>query len=375
MSRRALILGTLPGQTDAITRLQREGWTVFACGHERVGTGVAAADEFFLADILDVDQVAELAERLAVDVVYSVGSDIAMPTVAAVSARLGLASFHDLEVTETLHRKGRMRTFLARQGLSPVQHAVVDGEDALSGFGAYPAILKPADSQGQRGISVVASHDEAVAALPEALGASRSSTAIIEEFLDGPEISIHVVVVDGVVALFLPSDRHVWEGPVVGFPEGHTMPASFLDEDTTAAARELVDRVVAGLGVTDGPLYFQMILTSAGPRIVEVAPRLDGCHLWRLIEVHSDWDLLTALFRLLVGDGWQGPASWPSSPSHTLRFHLSAPDEPFDPSDHDVSRFGTVVYEEFQVEPGTTPRSINDHVARVGYAITEDTGS
>lgn len=372
MSRSALILGALPGQADAMHRLRAAGWRVYACGHVREGAGVEAADEFFVVDILDPAGVAALAKELAVDVVYSVGSDIAMPTVAAVSEQLGLPLFHSPAVTETLHRKDLLRSFLTTNGLSPVPHQVVRTADDLTGFVAYPAIVKPVDNQGQRGITVVEDHDGAVAALPAALASSRNGAAVIEQLLDGPEFSVHVFVVDGVAHLLLASDRHVWDGPLTGIPSSHTMPSRELDDVTTAQVKGLIDAFVAALGVTNGPLYFQMILTGDGPRIIEVAPRLDGCHLWRLIEVHTGFDLMQTVFDVLSGGEWPGDPALPADVHHTLRFHLTDPKIPFEPADHSFADLGEVVFEEFHTEPGELARDVNGAVARLGYAITRD---
>lgn len=372
MSRSALILGALPGQADAMHRLRSAGWKVFACGHRREGAGVEAADDFFVVDILDVDGVAELAERLGVDVVYSVGSDIAMPTVAAVSERLGLPLFHSSEITQILHRKDLLRTFLAEQDLSPVAHRIVLSAADLDGFTTFPAIVKPVDSQGQRGITIVEDRAAAEAALPAAIEASHSGRAVIEEFLVGPEITVHVFVVDGEARILPASDRIVWEGPLTGIPSAHVMPARTLDDTSTAQMDDLIRRFVAALGARNGPLYFQLILTAAGPRIVEVAPRLDGCHLWRLLEVHTGFDILSACFTQMLGDPWPGDPDVPTGVSHTLRFHLTDPRIPFDPAAHSFADLGEVVFEEFHVEPGELARDVNGHVARLGYAITED---
>lgn len=372
MHRSALILGTLAGQVDAIDLLHGQGWTVYACGHREDGPGVTAADGFFLVDIVDSDAVAELAQRLGVDLVYSVGSDIAMPTVAEVSARLSLPGFHDVAITRTLHRKDRLRAFLSDAGLSPVAHRVVRGVADLHDFHHYPAIVKPSDSQGQRGITVVASADEARAALPDALAVSRSRTAVIEEWLDGPEVSVHVVVVEGQVRFFLPSDRHVWDGPLVGIPAAHTLPAHALDASGRAAVRDLVERFVSALGVRTGPLYFQLKITGRNvPRIIEVAPRFDGCHLWRLIAVHTGFDLMDACFRLLMGEGWTDPEPWEDQPAHTLVFHLVPPGEPVRHAQHPLTA-SNVCFEEWQVAEGDLPRDTNGHICRAGYAIVED---
>ena len=308
--------------------MRGRGWSVFACGHRRDGPGVEAADEFFLVDILDVDAVAELAERLKVDIVYSVGSDNTMPTVAAVSERLGLPHFHSPEITETLHQKVRLRKFLADHDLSPVDYRVVRSVDDVIGFDHYPAIVKPSDSQGQRGIRVVEDEVEAAAAVPDTLAVSASESAVLEEFLVGPEISIHVFVVDGEVRFMLPTDRYVWAGPMTGVPSGHGVPAALLEPSVRPAVERLVAAVVDGLEVTTGPLYFQMILTDDGPRIVEIAPRLDGCHLWRLIEQHTGFNILDRCFDLLAGREWEPIATWDDEPRLELLFDLGPPDVP-----------------------------------------------
>lgn len=299
--KKVLILGALAGQVDAIEALKARGVEVHVCAHVRSGPGVEAADEFHLADIVDPDQVEAVAKKIDADVVYSVGSDIAMPTVVAVSERLGLPHFHGVELTETLRRKQKLRDTLDSSGLNAVKYTVVEAGASLPGWHVYPCIVKPVDAQGQRGISVIEDSSELSNAVAEAQESSVSGAAIVEEFLEGPEVSAHVIVVDGEVNLFVPSDRHVWPGPMVGIPEGHSLP---LREDTKVWETEfaaLAKDVVRALGVKEGPLYFQAIFTENGPRIIEIASRLDGCHLWRLLKISLGIDLLDAVFGRLLG--------------------------------------------------------------------------
>lgn len=371
MTKRVLILGTLHGQAEAMDALKDIGWTVYSCGYKREGPGVAAASEFFLVDILDVDGVADLATKLEVDCVYCVGSDIAMPTVAAVSERLGLPLFHNSEITDTLHRKVRLRSFLASHNLSRVQYCMARTAGDLEGFDHYPAIVKPTDSQGQRGIAKVASREEAERALPLAVQASPTGTAIVEEWLEGNEISVHVVVVSGEVRLFLPSDRYTWQGSAIGIPRAHGLPSRWLTDETAALVRKLVDEFVHCLQIQTGPLYFQLILTSSGPRIVEVAPRLDGCHLWRLIYERTGFNLLTAMFGLLVDGNWQDPSLPELKSTHVLNFHLAEPKTEFHAADFPSRTSGRLCYEEYQLEEGQIAIGTGSPVVRAGYFIEE----
>lgn len=372
MPPRALILGTLVGQAEAIDWLKEHGWDVFACGRRREGPGVDAADRFFLTDIVDADAVAELARELEVDVVYSVGSDIAMPTVAHVSEKLGLRQFHNVATTQILHRKQELRRFLGAHDLSPVVHDIVRSTADVEAFDWFPAVVKPTDSQAQRGIARVGSASDAVAALPAALHASPTGTAIIEEWLEGPEISIHVMVVDGEVRFYLPSDRLTWDGPILGVAQAHRLPSRSLTSDWAPAVRRLVDDFVEALGVRTGPLYFQLMLTDAGPRIIEVASRLDGCHLWRLIEHHTGFDLLGACMGLLAGDAWTDPEPWSDEPAHELRLLLSEPSHPFRRSEHEALPGERRIFEQFYLDEGELPRATNGVIERVGYCIVRE---
>jgi len=366
---RALILGTLPGQVDAIEALKRRGLEVHACGHQRVGPGVIAADRFWQVDITDVSAVRDLAAEIDAQLVYSVGSDIAMPTVVGVSEALGLPHFHSSALTEVLRSKTLTRERLDAAGLSPVAHQRVrPGEDAHE-WSVFPAFVKPVDSQGQRGISIVSDPAQLQAALAEARGATRSGEVIVEEVLRGPEVSIHVFVEDGDVRFFLPSDRYVWDGPMVGVAESHTIPLAPATRDAHDSLRELVEQCVAAFGVTTGPLYFQTVVTEAGPRIIEIASRLDGCHMWRLIKMTTGFDFLDAVLGRLLGEPWPDIPEEPPAQPMTLRFFLDSPDVVATDEYLAATATPDALFVDLQVPRGERPRRTNDVVARFGYEI------
>src|SRR5690554_3803523 len=123
--KKVLILGALAGQVDAIDALHARGAEVHAAGHITSGPGVEVADAFHEVDITDVEAVAALARAEAYDVVYSVGSDIAMPTVTAVSEMLGLPYFHGTEITTVLRQKELMRRALSTLPSGSVAHAAL----------------------------------------------------------------------------------------------------------------------------------------------------------------------------------------------------------------------------------------------------------
>lgn len=367
--KKALVLGALAGQVDAVEYLRARGVETHVCAHVRSGPGVRAADRFHLADITDTRAVATLAREIGADLVYSVGSDIAMPTVVRVSEELGLPHYHGSRLTDLLRRKELLRERLTTAGLSPVRYVAVGVDDSVPDWRIFPAIVKPVDAQGQRGITVVDNPKGFREAIDQARASSLSGAAIVEELLNGPEVSAHVFVRDGCVQFFLPSDRHVWAGPLVGVPSAHSLP---LRSETTARAeglRELVEAVVTELGVTEGPLYVQAILTDRGPRIIEIASRLDGCHLWRLVRFSTGVDLMDLVFGQLLGDPWPELPSILNPRPATLEFFLGDPGMPVTECDLAAAARSDAHYVEAQVEDDGLPRRTNDVVARLGYQV------
>lgn len=362
----ALILGALAGQVDAVKALHEQGITVHVCARDADGPGAVMADAFHQTDITDVSAVRELAERISADFVYSVGSDIAMPTVAAVSESLGLPHFHDSTLTATLRSKQALRRIMNESGICPVEHVALE-PSATPNWTRFPCMVKPIDAQGQRGITIVREES----ALPEAVKEARrhSDTVIIEDLLEGPEISAHLLVEDGEVIFYLPSDRHVWDGPLVGIPQAHSLP---LRPETAPYADELLammKSLVAELRVQQGPLYAQAICTSDGVRIIEVASRLDGCHLWRLIEYSTGVNIMDALLGRLNGRAWPDLTITEVRPA-TLAFFLDDPSVDVTPDEY-LRRHAhpEAVFTELQLGEDNRPRRTNDVVARLGYQI------
>ena len=114
-------------------------------------------------------------------------------------------------------------------------------------------MLKPADSGGQRGVFRVESLDEIDAHLHEALAASPTGEAILEEFVDGIELNGIVLARDGEAIPLTLSDR--MRPPGVGFGVGwiHVYPPT-IDSDQLAESERIAVHTVHALGLETGSL-------------------------------------------------------------------------------------------------------------------------
>ena len=311
MSKRILILGAGSAQIDAIEYCKARGYEVAGCSYTNTDSGIPYLDYFEQIDIKDVKGVAALAEKYGASVIYSVGSDIAMPTVMKASEMLGLPHFISHETAEICHCKNLMRETLGHDFRGNVPFIVASSlEEALEGIEEgsvsglrLPAMMKPVDSQGQRGCFKITDRDDIISNFAASLDYSHSGQVIIEEYIEGPEISVNAYMQNGELRFALVSDRYVFDEYPGGIIKEHRVPSTFADQVSQDKAADLTSRVAGRLGVDNGPLYLQIKLRADGePMLLEVTPRLDGCHMWRLIKHYCGADLLDACFtHLLTG--------------------------------------------------------------------------
>ena len=270
--------------------------------------GLAAADAGEAIDFTDTEAVIEVVRRHGVDGVLTVSADRAVPVVAAVAEALGLPGIG----TDTAHlmtNKIAMRRTFADAGVSQPRFAAArdlqSARVALDAVGV-PAVLKPADSGGQRGIFYVESEDELDAHLHVALDESPTNEAIVEGFHDGLELNGIVIARDGEAFPLTLSDR--LRPPGIGFGVGwiHVYPASIF-ADVLAEAERVAVHAVHAVGLRDGIAFPQLIVSDDGPagdrvRVVEVAARIPGGQMADLVRHAVGVDLVEVALRQALGE-------------------------------------------------------------------------
>jgi phosphoribosylamine-glycine ligase len=367
-----LVLGTNAGQADLIRHMKDRGWRVIGASPVKGEPGQAFCDVVEAVNIVDLDALEAVVERHKPDLIYSISSDVAMKSVVALSERVGLPHFYDSAFIDLLDDKAALRGFLTEHDLGPVPYRKLASAAEAAGWDTFPCMVKPTDAQGQRGVVRVDRAADLAPAIAAAVGFSRSSQAIVEGFLDGVEISCNVLVCGGEVKMKVLSERLVHGPHALGVPRGHLVPCDAVSEDNQRAALALVDGIIAALGSRDGVLYFQMIVTPEGPRVVEIAPRLDGCHMWRLIRAAEGADLIAMAMDCLTGEGT--PEQLPGGgegdrqrPIAELMFQQMAPGQPFSAAAFPVPE--DAIYHEYRYDAGQDVRPVNGTLEVVGYYV------
>jgi phosphoribosylamine-glycine ligase len=376
MTKTILVLGTNAGQADLIRHMKDRGWRVIGASPVVGEPGQAFCDVVEHINIVDLDALEAAAKKHSVDLVYSISSDVAMRSVVALSERMGLPHFYDTDFINLLDNKAALRGFLVEHDLGPVPFIQVGNAADAAGWTTYPCMVKPTDGQGQRGVVRIDDASGLDAAITQAIGFSHSGQAIVEGFLDGVEISCNVMVCGGEVRMKVLSERLVHGPHAVGVPSGHLVPPLNVSADNQAAAIDLVERIIAAFGTRDGVLYFQMIVTPEGPRVIEIAPRLDGCHMWRLVKAARGADKIAMAMDCLTGEAPVATMTNNGEGVQTrgimeLMFQQVPPATAFDPADFPAPE--DAIYHEYRYAKGETLRPINGILEVVGYYVREST--
>ena len=147
----------------------------------------------------------------------------------------------------------------------------------------FPCVVKAPDRQGQRGLTLVQTPPALADAIRDAVAASRGGSCLVEQLIDGPELTVNGFSVDGAFHTLTLTDRLTAEPPAFGVALAHVWP-SFLSADVVAAVAETAGRAVTALGIESGPSYTQLRVGPEGPAVIEVAARLGGGHDAELCE-------------------------------------------------------------------------------------------
>ncbi|HST16952.1 MAG TPA: ATP-grasp domain-containing protein [Gaiellaceae bacterium] len=302
--RTVLFVGAGRHQRRAIAQAKAMRLRVAAVDRNPDAPGLGDADIAKIVDFADVAAVLKATRRLNVDGVLTVSADRAVPVVAAVAEARGLPGIG----TETAHlmtHKVAMRRRLADAGVPQPRFAaarnLAETRRAADAVG-FPAVLKPADSGGQRGVFRVESLDDVDKHLHEALAASPSGEAILEEFVDGTELNGIVIARGGETIPLTLSDR--MRPPGIGFGVGWihvyppTIPPGQLEE-----AERIAAHTVHALGLQTGIAFPQLIAAPDGRVIVvECAARIPGGQMADLVRVAVGVDLVDLQLRMALGD-------------------------------------------------------------------------
>lgn len=303
LSKTILVLGAGPFQVPGIRRAKELGYHVIAVDQDEDAPGLELADHGSPVDLTDVDRCLEIAHQHEIDGVTTVAVEAAVEPMAAIAEELGLPG-PSPEAARAASNKHLMRSKFDASNVPGAPWQVSqDMETARASAEeiGYPVVVKPPDRSGSRGVRRVADSEGIDEAFQAARTASNEDQALVEGFLEGPEVSVEAFVVDGEPHVLALSEKVRTDPPYL-LDETVAFPAE-LEESIRTEVVEVTAAAIQALGLDQVAIHAELILTAAGPHMVELAARGAGFHVFtEMVPWVTGCDTVGTLLELAIGE-------------------------------------------------------------------------
>lgn len=298
-----MIIGASVLQLPAIKKAKEMGLHVAVVDFNPQAMGISYADKYYNASTMDEDAVLAVAEDYQPDGIMTLATDMPMRGVAKTSDKLHLHSINYETAVKATDKYDMIKAFKEHNVPSPWFFAV-DTLEELKAHEAdvtFPCIIKPTDNAGSHGVAKVHNLQELLDNYEYAHQSSRHGKVIVEEYLDGPEVSVEVMVVNGKVNILQITDKITTEAP--HFVElGHTQPSRLPDE-TQRQIREVADMACKSIGIDKGPAHVEMKVTKRGPVMIELGARMGGDNITtHLVPLSTGIDMVGSTIKVAMGE-------------------------------------------------------------------------
>jgi len=311
VSKTLLIVSGGVEAVDAARRAKEMGLYVVVSDINPEAPGFAHADSCLIADVYGPDATAAAAFRFhtkirKIDGVICVAADAPL-TVAAVNERLGLKGI-TRETAELACDKLAMKQRFAERGVPVPWFSEVQTPHALQRFAVEKGrdlVIKPVDSRGSRGVQRLARVSDLDKAFQFARSHSPTQRVMVEQYLEGPQVSTESIVVDGRCHTPGFSDRNYeyLERYAPYFIENGGDLPSHLPADMQEKVKEVVGRAAAALGVTNGTVKGDIVVHDGEVYVIELAARLSGGFFCtREIPLNTGVDFVGNAIRVALGE-------------------------------------------------------------------------
>lgn len=303
ITKKVLIVGAGPAQYKGIAKAKEMSLYTIVVDVNPDAPGMAIADIPLVIDVKDIPALIQIARKYKIDGVFSISSEVSVRTVAAISEELKLPGISQ-KTANNATDKGLMREkFLEYHLPSPqfkIVYSLAQAIEAIEEIG-FPVVIKPADNAGSRGVTLVLKGDDVNDAFESSKNYSRQGKVLVESFMEGLEVSVEAFVYKNNIKILALSDKIRTPPPylldtTVIFPSKY--PPETLDKIRTVAIN-----AIKALGIDNGPIHMELMMTKEGPKIVELAARGPGFKVFtEIIPYVTGVDVVEGVIKLALGE-------------------------------------------------------------------------
>lgn len=295
------IIGASYLQRPVVEKAKQLGLKTICFAWSEGAVCASIADKFFPISIVEKDAILDICQKEKIDGICTIASDVAAPTVAYVAEKMHLNG-NSYEVAKKANNKYLMREAFSGAGIKCPRYTLVN-TDERKDFSEweFPLIVKPCDRSGSLGVMRVNTREELQTGIESALSLSFKQESIVEEFIEGREVSVEFISYHGKHYPLTITDKVTTGAPHFVELEHH-QPAE-LSEDLYIRINSLTERALNALGITDGASHTEFKITANKDiYIIELGARMGGDFIGSdLVELSTGYDFVKGVIDVALG--------------------------------------------------------------------------
>lgn len=305
----AIILGGTIPHCELIQQLKSRGYYTILVDYYDNPPAKVFADMHIKESTLDEEKVLAIAKRFNADLTISGCVDQANKTACYVLEKMGKYSPYSYQKASDIVLKSYMKRVMNENNIPTAKYIAVEKTvdnvliDNLKSYGLqYPVMVKPADSNSANGVKKAQNKQELIKYLSEALEISRTSRAIIEEYMTGAEISAYCYIHHRQAKLLMTAERIcVTEGENNTIRNYATIAPARISQAASLNAERIAERIAQACEIDNTPFFFQGMVSGDDVKVIEFAPRVAGGISFKTIKENTGFDDIEAVIDSYLG--------------------------------------------------------------------------
>lgn len=292
--KKAFVLGGTVPHKQLINELKKIGYYVYLIDYTENPPALSEADEHIKVSTLDKDKVLQLAQEIKIDLIISTCIDQANSTCCYVAEKMNLPKPYSYSTSLEVTKKGLMKAIFKKNGIPTSDFYLLKKDQKKEIKLPYPFVIKPTDANSSKGVFKIENEQDFYNKIDVSLELSREGKAIVEEFVDGTEIQVDCIAINGKANVLMTRDKLTLkqEGKELQV-SGFEIPGCVCSSNMSQII-DIAQKIVDAFSLTDTAFFYQAICNEDGVFVLEFAPRIAGGTTYDMVQIYSGFNYLKA---------------------------------------------------------------------------------
>ena len=301
-NKKLLVLGANPETANIVKVAQSLGVFTIVTDYNPDAPAKKIADKSYDIDAMNVEALYKMAVDEKVDGVLVGVADPLIAPYQQLCERLNLPCYATKESVFAFTNKRHFKETCAKYGIEGVPEYSVEQLDKVK----LPVIVKPADSNSGKGITLCRTHKDLETDILRAKKESKTSTVLLERYMETSDVSIYYTIVDGKPYLSSLSDRYTLRNDTKSTPIclGDIFPSKYYEEFINNEHPKYV-RMIQDLGIKNGVLYVSAFYENGHFYVYDPGFRLQGGGFHLILKAVNGFDQREMLVKFALSGSMQ----------------------------------------------------------------------